>query len=59
MLETGALALGCTVFPAGTGNTELQLQALVDLGADGYVGTPGFLRILVERAERSTCAPAA
>ncbi len=51
MLETGAHALGCTVFPGGTGQTELQVQAMADLGADGYVGTPSFLRIILEKAD--------
>jgi phenylacetate-CoA ligase len=50
MMETGALALGCTVFAGGVGNTELQLQAIADLRPDGYCGTPSFLRILVEKA---------
>jgi phenylacetate-CoA ligase len=50
MMETGALAVGCTVFPGGVGNTELQLQAMTDLRPDGYTGTPSFLRILVEKA---------
>ncbi|MCC6378966.1 MAG: phenylacetate--CoA ligase family protein [Burkholderiales bacterium] len=53
MLETGAHALGCTVFPAGTGNTELQVQAMADLRPDGYAGTPSFLRILLEKADES------
>jgi len=51
MLETGAHALGCTVFPAGTGQTEQQLQAMQDLAPDGYVGTPSFLRIILEKAD--------
>jgi phenylacetate-CoA ligase len=51
MLETGAHALGCSVFPGGTGQTELQVQAMADLGADGYVGTPSFLRIILEKAD--------
>jgi phenylacetate-CoA ligase len=50
IMESGALALGCTVFPGGVGNTELQLQAMADLQPDGYAGTPSFLRILVEKA---------
>ncbi|WP_434064001.1 phenylacetate--CoA ligase family protein [Roseateles violae] len=50
MMETGALALGCTVFPGGVGNTELQLQALQELRPEGYVGTPSFLKILVDKA---------
>lgn len=53
MLESGAHALGCTVFPAGTGQTELQLQALATLRPQAYVGTPSFLRILLERAAES------
>jgi phenylacetate-CoA ligase len=51
MLETGAHALGCTVFPAGTGQTEQQVQAIAELRPDGYVGTPSFLRIIVEKAD--------
>ena len=50
MMETGAQALGCTVFPGGVGNTELQLQALAELGAHGYCGTPSFLKILLDKA---------
>jgi phenylacetate-CoA ligase len=50
MMETGAHAIGCTVFPGGVGNTELQLQAIVELRPDAYLGTPSFLRILVEKA---------
>ena len=51
MLETGAHALGCTVFPAGTGQTEQQVQAIAELRPTGYVGTPSFLRIILEKAD--------
>ena len=50
LMEGGAHALGCTVFPGGVGQTELQLQAAVDLRPDAYTGTPSFLRILLEKA---------
>jgi len=50
IMESGALALGCTVFPGGVGNTELQLQAMQDLQPDAFAGTPSFLRILLEKA---------
>ena len=50
ILESGAHAVGCTVFPAGTGQTEQQLQAIADLKPQAYRGTPSFLRILVEKA---------
>ncbi len=49
MMESGALAIGCTVFPAGTGQTEQQLAAIADLRPEAYVGTPSFLRILIEK----------
>jgi phenylacetate-CoA ligase len=51
MMETGAHAIGCTVFPGGVGNTELQLQAMVELRANAYAGTPSFLRIALEKAD--------
>jgi phenylacetate-CoA ligase len=50
IMESGALALGCTVFPGGTGQTEQQLQAMQHLRPDAYAGTPSFLRILLEKA---------
>lgn len=50
MMETGAHALGCSVFAGGVGNTELQLQAVSELRPQGYIGTPSFLKILVEKA---------
>ena len=53
MMETGAHAIGCTVFPGGVGNTELQLQAMADLRADAYAGTPSFLRIALEKADET------
>ena len=51
ILEGGAQALGCTVFPAGPGQTEQQVQAMADLQPDAYVGTPSFLRILLDKAD--------
>ncbi|NBW54107.1 MAG: phenylacetate--CoA ligase family protein [Betaproteobacteria bacterium] len=50
MMESGAHALGCSVFPAGTGQTEQQLQALLELRPSAYSGTPSFLKILLEKA---------
>ena len=50
MMETGAHALGCTVFPGGTGQTEQQVQAMVELRPHGYIGTPSFLKIIIEKA---------
>ena len=51
IFEGGARKLGCSVFPGGTGQTEQQVQAMADLQPEGYVGTPSFLRIIVEKAE--------
>ncbi len=53
MLESGALALGCTVVPAGTGQTELQVAAIRDLAISGYIGTPSFLKLIVEKADET------
>ncbi len=51
MMETAAAALGCPVFPAGTGQTELQAQAIADLRPAAYTGTPSFLKIILEKAD--------
>ncbi len=51
MMDLGAQALGCPVFPAGVGQTELQVQAIADLKPVCYAGTPSFLRVLLERAD--------
>jgi phenylacetate-CoA ligase len=51
MLESGALALGCTVLPAGTGQTEMQVAAIRDVRPAGYIGTPSFLKLIVEKAD--------
>ena len=51
MMETGAHAMGCTVFPGGTGQTEQQVLAMRDLQPAGYIGTPSFLKIIVDKAQ--------
>jgi len=51
MFETGLHKLGCAVIPGGTGQTELQCRAIADLQPSGYVGTPSFLKILLEKAD--------
>jgi len=51
MVESAADTLGCPVIPAGTGQTEQQLRTIADLKPVGYVGTPSFLKILLDRAE--------
>ncbi len=51
MLETGAHALGCAVIPAGTGQTEQQVQVMAALGPSGYIGTPSFLKIILDKAD--------
>jgi phenylacetate-CoA ligase len=53
MVEAGAHALGCAVFPAGTGNTDLQVRAMRDIRPACYAGTPSYLRILLDRARDS------
>jgi phenylacetate-CoA ligase len=51
MFDEALQRIGCTVVPAGVGNTELQAQVMKELGVTGYVGTPSFLMILLEKAK--------
>lgn len=51
MLDHGARALGCAVFPAGTGNTEMQVDAAAALKPSAYAGTPDFLKVLLDKAQ--------
>ena len=53
ILESGAQALGCAVIPGGVGNTEQQLEAIAHYKPSGYVGTPDFLKILLDTAEKT------
>lgn len=50
MVESACASLGCVVIPAGSGQTELQVQAMAQLRPAAYVGTPSFLKIIVEKA---------
>jgi phenylacetate-CoA ligase len=51
MVESGAHALGCTVFAAGPGQLEAQVQAIAALRPDGYVGTPSFLKMILDKGD--------
>lgn len=51
MFDSALRSLGCTVVPAGVGNTELQAQIMRDLRVNGYIGVPSFLYALVKKAE--------
>ena len=53
ILESGAQALGCAVIPGGVGNTEQQLEAVAHYKPSGYVGTPDFLKILLDAAAKT------
>lgn len=53
IMESGAHALGCAVIPAGPGNTEQQLEAIAHLRPSGYMGTPDFLKILLDAAAKA------
>ena len=50
MVEGGAARLGCPVIPAGSGQTEMQVQAMNLLRPKVYAGTPSFLKIIIEKA---------
>jgi phenylacetate-CoA ligase len=53
ILESGLHALGCAVIPGGVGNTDLQAEAVAQFKPSGYVGTPDFLKVLLDAAEKS------
>jgi len=53
MVESGASRIGCGVIPAGTGQTEMQVEAMAALRPDTYVGTPSFLRIIIDKARET------
>ena len=52
MCDSGCHALGCSVIPAGVGNTELQVATMQDLRPNAYIGTPSFLKIILDKAEQ-------
>ncbi|MFY9209639.1 MAG: phenylacetate--CoA ligase family protein [Aestuariivita sp.] len=51
IFESGARAVGATVLPAGTGQTELQVTAARDVGATAYTGTPDYLKVILDKAD--------
>ncbi|QFT91419.1 Phenylacetate-coenzyme A ligase [Roseovarius sp. THAF9] len=51
MFENGARAVGATVLPAGTGQTELQVRAAHDIGTTAYAGTPDYLKVILDKAD--------
>lgn len=57
MFDDGLLRIGCTVIPAGVGNTEMQAKVMRDLGVTGYVGTPSFLMTILEKAREMGIVP--
>ena len=53
MLDSGAIELGCLVYPGGTGNTEGQARAIQTFGLTGYTGTPDFLKVILQAADKA------
>jgi phenylacetate-CoA ligase len=51
MADMGAHAIGCAVFPGGTGQTDMQVAAIASLRPQCYIGTPSFLRIILEKGD--------
>lgn len=57
MFDEALIRLGCTVIPAGVGNTEMQAQVMRDLRVTGYVGTPSFLLTILEKGREMGIVP--
>ncbi|MCY1127527.1 phenylacetate--CoA ligase family protein [Frigidibacter sp. RF13] len=51
IFENGARAVGASVLPAGTGQTELQVRAAADIGTTAYAGTPDYLKVILDKAD--------
>jgi phenylacetate-CoA ligase len=51
LFEQGLRAVGATVIPAGTGNTELQAELLVKLRPTAFLGSTAHFAKLVETLE--------
>ncbi len=51
IFDSAARAVGATVLPAGTGQTDLQVKAAAQAGVTGYAGTPDYLKVLLDRAD--------
>ena len=51
MFESGARAVGATVLPAGTGQTEMQVRAAAHVGCTAYAGTPDYLKVILDKAD--------
>jgi phenylacetate-CoA ligase len=53
IFDSAARSLGCAVIPAGPGNTEQQFELIEAYRPVGYSGTPDFLKILLDAAEKA------
>jgi phenylacetate-CoA ligase len=53
IMDSGARALGCVVIPAGPGQTEQQLEVIAAFRPVAYCGTPDFLKIVLDAAEKA------
>jgi phenylacetate-CoA ligase len=51
IFDTSARALGCAVIPAGPGNTDAQFELIEAYRPVGYIGTPDFLKILLDAGD--------
>ena len=51
LLDEGLRAVGCTVFPGGIGNTEMQVDAAAALKPNGFAGTPDYLKVMLDKAD--------
>ncbi len=57
ILDDSLKMIGCSVIPAGPGNSLIQLTIMQKLQATGIVGTPSFLMTLAQRAESQGIDP--
>jgi len=56
-LHMGAEEIECTIIPAGTGESRMQIDFMKKLGTTIYAGTPSFLANLAKQAEAMNINP--
>ena len=52
MFDEAIAEIGSSVFPAGVGNTDTIVEAVNFFSVSAYVGTPDFLKVILEKSEK-------
>jgi phenylacetate-CoA ligase len=53
--HNGLRRVGATVVPSGASSSQIQVQLIKDLKVTAYVGTPSFLKSIIEKSKEMGC----